>query len=120
MLLVTIWAGLLIVFMVVRPAPSSSVFWLLLGSSLLFGGLYMLVSQRESKQTQRMALAWLERVNELVDIHDFQDDGHLSENLDESERRKVIEELERMPRGSRSLRRALGIVSRELVDDASE
>jgi hypothetical protein len=57
-------------------------------------------------------------VNTLVDVRDFQDDGHLPEYLDESERRRVVEELERMPRGSRSLRRALGIVSPELVDDA--
>jgi hypothetical protein len=35
----------------------------------------------------------------------------------DAQRRKVIEELKRMPAGSRSLRRAIKIVSPELADD---
>jgi hypothetical protein len=104
--------------MVMRPSPYSLSFWLLAGSAMLSGGLYSLTSHMESKRVKRATLAWLQQVNELVDVRDFQDDGHLPEYLDESERRRVVEELERMPRGSRSLRRALGIVSPELVDDA--
>jgi hypothetical protein len=115
--LILIWAGLLI-FMVMRPSSYSLSFWLLVGSAMLSGGLYSLTSHMESKRVKRATLAWLQQVNELVDVRDFQDDGHLPEYLDESERRRVVEELERMPRGSRSLRRALGIVSPELVDDA--
>ena len=75
----------------------------------------MLLSHRESTRMQRQTLVWLRKINELVDVHDFQDDGHLSEYLDESERRRVVEELERMPRGSRSLRRALGIVAPDVL-----
>ena len=116
--LITIWAGLLIIFMVMRPSPYSLSFWLLVGSAMLSGGLYSLTSHTQSKRVKRATLAWLQQVNELVDVRDFQDDGHWPEYLDESERRRIVEELERMPRGSRSLRRALGIVSPDLVDDA--
>ena len=115
LVLIATWAGLLIIFMVVRPAPYSLTFWLLLGSAVLSGGLYMLLSGRESRSTQREALAWLRKVNELVDVHDYENDGHLEEYLDDSERRRVIEELERMPAGSRSLREALSIVSPDLA-----
>lgn len=116
LLLITVWAGLLIIFIVVQPSPHSSLFWLLVGSAMLFGGFYMLLSHRESKRMQRKTLVWLRQINELVDVHDFQDDGHLSEYLDESERRRVVEELKRMPRGSRSLRRALGIVVPDVIN----
>jgi hypothetical protein len=119
LLFVTIWAAILITFMVARPSPYSSLFWLLVASATLFGGLYMLLSHRESRRTQRATLTWLRQIDELVDVHDFADDGHLPEYLDEVERRRVIEELERMPAGSRSLRRAITIVSPELVDDVS-
>ena len=77
----------------------------------------MILSHRDSRRTRLETLAWLRKVNQLVDVHDFADDGHLPEYLDDSERRRVIEELERMPAGSRSLRRAIGIVSPELVRD---
>ena len=117
LLLVTVWAGLLVTFMAVRPRPDSSAFWLLVGSATLVGGLYVLQSHRESRRMQRATASWLQQVDKLVDIDDYADDGHLAEYLDEAEQRRVIEELERMPAGSRSLRRAISIVSPELVDD---
>jgi hypothetical protein len=90
--LIVIWAGLLIVFVVMRPRPYSLSFWLLVGSAMLSGGLYSLTSHMESKRVKRATLAWLQQVNELVDVRDFQNDGHLPEYLDESERRRVVEE----------------------------
>lgn len=117
MLLISIWAALLIVFMVVSPAPYSPLFWILLGAATLSGGLYMRASARDSRHTQRATSDWLKQVYALVDVDDFKDDGHLPELLDAAERRRVIEELERMPAGSRSLRRALDIVSPEIVAD---
>jgi hypothetical protein len=116
-LLISLWAVLLIVFMVVRPAPYSPAFWILLGAATLFGGLYMRTSYRESRRTQRATTDWLTQVHALVDVDDFEDDGHLPEFLDGEERRRVIEELQRMPAGSRSLRRALATVSPEIVAD---
>lgn len=116
-LLVTLWAGLLVSFMVVRPRPYSPAFWLWVGSATIIGGLYMLLSHRESRRIQRATASWLQQVNNLVDIRDYADDGHLADYLDETEQRRVIEELERMPAGSRSLRRAIGIVSPDLVDE---
>jgi hypothetical protein len=77
----------------------------------------MQLSSQESRQTEQATLAWLQQVHELVDVYDYRDDGHLAEQLDEAERRRVLAELQRMPSGSRSLRSALAIVSPELVND---
>ena len=117
LLLIAIWASLLIIFMVVRPSPTSPLSWALIGSAMFVGVLYMQRSSQESRQTELATLAWLQQVYELVDVHDYRDDGHLAESLDETERGRVIAELRRMPSGSRSLRRALAIVSPELLTD---
>jgi hypothetical protein len=117
LLLIVIWAGLLITFMVVQPSPRSLLFWLLAASALFCGGSYMLLSHRESRRTQQTTRTWLRRVRELVDVHDYVDDGHLPEYLDDDERRKVIEALEGMPVGSRSHRDAIRLVSPELLDE---
>lgn len=117
LLLIGAWASLLIIFMVMRPSPASPVSWVLIGSAMSVGVLYMHLSSQDSRQTERATLAWLQQVYDLVDVHDYQDDGHLPEYLDEAERRRVLDELRRMPSGSRSLRRALAIVSPELLTD---
>jgi len=117
--LIVVWAGLLIAFMIVRPAPTSLLFWVLIGSATAIGGVYMLLSHHESRQVQRDVTAWNRKVTQLADLHDFEDDGHLAEYLDHAERRRVIEELERMPPGARSLRRAIGTVAPELLRDDS-
>jgi hypothetical protein len=116
LVLIALWACLLVTFMVVRPALYTPGFWLLLGSATLSGGLHVLLSHRQSRRTRRETADCLGRMNALIHIHDYEDDGHLAECLDEAERRRIIEELERMPAGSRSLRRALTIVSPELAD----
>ena len=117
LLLVAVWAALLIIFMVVRPSPTSPLSWVLIGSAMFVGVLYMQRSSQESRQSEHATLAWLQQVHELVDVVDYRHDGHLPEYLDEVERRRVLEELRRMPSGSRSLRRALEIVSPELLTD---
>jgi hypothetical protein len=104
-------------FMVLRPTPYSLFFWLLPGSAIVVGGAYMLLSHLESRRHQRDVTTWLRKLDQLVDVDDFEDDGHLAEYLDESERSRVVGELERMPIGARSLRRALSIVSPELIGD---
>jgi hypothetical protein len=117
LILIAVWASLLIIFMVVRPSPTSPVSWALIGLAMYVGVLYMQRSSQESRQIEHATLAWLQQVHELVDVHDYRDDGHLSEYLDEAERQWVLLELRRMPSGSRSLRRALEIVSPDLVND---
>jgi hypothetical protein len=119
LLLVAIWAALLIQFVVLRPRPYSFLFWLLVVSAMCFGGSYMLLSHFESRRVELEVTAWLRKLDQLVDVHDFEDDGHLAEYLDESERRRVLEELERMPSGARSLRRAIGIVSPDLLGNGA-
>jgi len=115
LLLIAAWASLLIIFMVTRPSPASPFSWMLIASAMLVGVLYMQLSNQESMRTQRATLAFLDEVHALVDVHDYQDDGHLAEYLDDNERRRVVDELRRMPAGSRSLRQALAIVSPELL-----
>ena len=120
LVLIVVWAALLVAFMSLRPAPSSFLFWVLIGSATAVGGVYMFLSRRDSAEMQRGVSAWNRRIHQLVDVHDFEDDGHLAEYLDESERRTVIELLEQMPSGSRSLRRAIDAAAPELVRDDAE
>ena len=117
MLLVALWAGLLIAFMVVGPRPSSVLFWLLIGGAIAVGGLYMLAARRDSSRTRREWRDWSRRVAEMVDVNDYVDDGHLFESLDDAERQRVVAELARMPAGSRSLKRALELVCPDALDD---
>lgn len=117
LVLITVWASLLVAFMSLRPAPRSFLFWLLIGSAMAVGGAYMFLSHRESAEMERGVSAWNRSIRQLVDVHDFDDDGHLAEYLDESERRVVIELLKQMPPGSRSLRTAIAAVAPELLRD---
>jgi hypothetical protein len=114
--LIGLWAALLVAFMGIRPAPSSFLFWMMIGSAMAVGGVYMFLSHRENAEVERSVSAWNRSVRHLVDVHDFDDDGHLAEYLDESQRRVVIELLEQMPPGSRSLRTAVAAAAPELVD----
>ena len=120
LILIATWASLLIIFMVVQPSPTSPLSWALIGLAMYAGVLYMQRSSQESRQIEHATLAWLQQLHELVDVHDYQDDGHLSEYLDEAERQRVLDELRRMPPGSRSLRDALSIVSPELLDRGAD
>ena len=117
LVLIAVWAALLVAFMSIRPSPRSLLFWMLIGSAMAVGGVYMVLSRRENAEVERSANAWNRRLRLLVDVHDFDDDGHLAEYLDESERRVVIELLEQMPPGSRSLRTAIATVAPDLVAD---
>ena len=76
----------------------------------------MIVETLDSKRTQRQVAAWYVRLTALVDVPDYVDDGHLHEWLEPDEQERVIQELERMPPGSRSLKQALARVSPELID----
>ena len=114
--LVAAWAILLVAFMVVRPRPREATFWFLIGAAGAFGVGYMIVETLDSRRTQRQVASWYHRLTALVDVPDYVDDGHLHEWLEPDEQERVIQELEHMPPGSRSLKRALARVSPELID----
>ena len=115
LVLIAIWAVLLVIFLVLDLPPRSVTFWTVIGAAILIGVMYMVLTHRDTRRSQRETAEWGRRLNELVDINDFDDDGHLAEFLDNSERQRVIEALEQMPKGSRSLRQALHSVSPDLV-----
>jgi hypothetical protein len=60
---------------------------------------------------------WYSRLDALVDIRDFDDDGHLHEYFEPAERELLLQELGRMPQGSRSLRKGIGLINPELTRD---
>ena len=90
--------------------------WLAVGLVIAWGVHWFISSRREKREGEELE-DWRRRLESVVDVRDFGDDGHLHELFEPAERERLIQELERMPRGSRSLRRAIEIVSSELVHD---
>ena len=68
---------------------------------------YTWLERAENRRAREDASNWLARYNALADAHDVPDDGHLYECLDAEEWERVFRLVERMPRGARSLRRAI-------------
>jgi hypothetical protein len=108
-----LWSLLLLVLIVVRPRPWSPLFLSLLGLAMALGMGLMWRSRRESVASRRAFAAWQARMQLLAPAMDVDDDGHLYEWLDPPQWEAVFSELERMPRGSRSLRQAMGVVAPE-------
>ena len=79
-------------------------------------GVQRFVSYRTEKRETLELADWQRRLDAVVDVRDFDDDGHLYEYFETDERERLIQELERMPRGSRSLRQAIKIVNPEIID----
>ena len=104
------WAVCLGAFLFVRPAPWSAGFWLLLVPAFAAGVAYMVAAYRSSLRTMHEAQAWSARLRAAVDTLDVEDDGHLHEWFDAAQWERIFGELERMPKGSRSLRRAIEAV----------
>lgn len=103
--------------MVLRPNPSSYLFWGIAFAALAAGGLYMRAERLESKKSADEWATWEKRLNTLVDVNDVNDDGHLYEWLDPPQWEAVFAELERMPKGVRSLRKAMSAVSPDVLDN---
>lgn len=93
--------------------------WLsLLVVGLVIGwGVQRVISYRKDKRETLELADWRRRLDAVVDVRDFRDDGHFYEYFEPDERERLIQELERMPRGSRSLRQAVKIVNPDIVDD---
>ena len=105
-----LWALLLLVFVVVRPRPWSPLFLWLFGLAMALGLWLMWRSHLEAVASRRAFAAWQARIRSLAPTIDVDDDGHLYEWLDPPQWEAVFSELERVPRGSRSLRRAMDVV----------
>ena len=96
-------------------SPSPWISLLVVALVVAWGVQWFISSRKEKRESEELA-DWHRRLEAAVDVHDFEDDGHLHELFQPAERERLIQELERMPRGSRSLRRAVEIVNPELVD----
>ena len=72
-------------------------------------------SHMESVSSKRAFAAWRARIQALAPGMDVDDDGHLYEWLDPPQWEAVFSELERVPRDSRSLRQAIGVVAPEVL-----
>lgn len=90
--------------------------WLAVALVIAWGVHWFITSRREKRDGEELA-DWHRRLEAAVDVRDFEDDGHLHELFEPAERERLIQELERMPRGSRSLRRAIEIVSPEIAHE---
>ena len=110
-----LWALLLLVFVVVRPRPWSPLFLSLFGLAMALGIGLMWRSRLESVASRQAFAAWQARMQLLAPAMDVDDDGHLYEWLDPPQWEAVFSELERMPRGFRSLRQAMGVVAPEAL-----
>jgi hypothetical protein len=110
-----LWALLLLSFVVVRPRPWSPLFLSLFGLAMALGIWLMWRSQMESVASKRAFTTWQARMQSLAPAMDVDDDGHLYEWLDPPQWEAVFSELERVPRGSRSLRQAIGVVAPEAL-----
>src|ERR1043166_6787598 len=96
-----IWWGM-VTYAVVRQLQSSRSWWLT--SVVVVCAVAWAVHafyKRRREQTEIAALdEWYRRLKAVVDVHDFDDDGHLHEYFEPADRELLIQELERMPRGS--------------------
>ena len=78
-----------------------------------------LVQKHKEKAKTKAEADWYRNLDAAVDVKDFEDSDCLYDWLEPNERQKLLHELQRMPRGSRSLHKALQIVSPELIDDTA-
>lgn len=111
-----VWALLLLLFVIiVRPRPWSPLFLSLGGVMMALGIWLMWRSHLEAVASRRAFATWQARLQSLAPAMDVEDDGHLYEWLDPPQWEAVFAEIERMPRGSRSLRQAMSVVVPEAL-----
>ena len=117
--LLAVWSILALVYILLMPPPNRVLFWLIMIPGVTAGGFYTVMSRRNEKREERGVAAWNTQLASSVDVHDFEDDGHLHEYFTEEERKRVIQELALMPPGSRSLRKAIRIVNPTILEAES-
>jgi len=111
----SLWAAILVALMILRPRPYSGLFWTLLGLAFVTGGGSILLSRAQNRHAQRKYTDWHIRLKSLVDCGEIEDDGHLHEDFDDDEWNQIFSELAKMPKGARSLRRAIEVVDPEYL-----
>lgn len=80
----------------------------------------MLRSFKESKNSNQNYRIWKNRLDQLISgDFDVKDDGHLYEWFDKKEWEKIFGELEKMPNGARSLKRAILSIDPDYTDYCS-
>lgn len=82
----------------------------------LIDSLVRSVKQRRDKKAEA---DWYRSLDAVVDIKDYEDQDCLYFYLEPDGRKRLIHELQCMPKGSRSLHKAVQIVDPELVDDTT-
>ena len=115
---ILVWAACLVALIVMRPRVGSAGFWVLIVAAFVAGGAYMIDAYVQARRRKREAAEWLQRYRALVDVADAEDDGHLSEWFDAEEWQRIFQALERMPKGERSLRRAIATVDPDFTKGA--
>lgn len=115
--LLAAWSLLALVYIILRPPPNRLLFWLIVIPGVAAGGFYTVLSRRDERREEGKVVAWNAKLAALVDVHDFEDDGHLHEDFTDAERLQVLSELERMPIGARSLKKAIGIVNPAILEE---
>ena len=114
-LLMILWALVLVGVAIIQPPIEGPILWLLLIPAIVIGVAYILVWDRDHATEADEAGEWRVRVRSLADHLDFRDDGRLFECLSSVERERILSELVKMPKGSRSLSRAVQAVCPELL-----
>jgi hypothetical protein len=113
-----VWFVMVLCVVVWQAFHSRSPLYAWLGAGLVVAwGVHSFFTFRRGKREGEALADWHRRLRAAVDVQDFDDDGHLHELFEPAERERLIQELERMPRGSRSLRRAIEIVSPEIANE---
>ena len=90
------------------------------GLLLVFYGVDLLIKRRDVLKERRETEAkpdWYREVDVVVDVKDLEDADYLYDNLDAIQQRRLLNQLKMMPRGSRSLLKAVRTVSPDFIDD---
>jgi hypothetical protein len=78
---------------------------------------YAVIDHLKQKQKLKAEADWNRKLEDTVDVRDFKDGECLYHWLEPDERQRLLRELQRMPKGSRSLFKAVQMVSPELVEE---
>ncbi len=106
-----------ITFIAIRPHPASITFWLILIPGVACVITNYIIDRREANRDLARFKVWNAKLIELVDIDDFEDDGHLFEWFSEKEWNDIFQKLESMPKGSRSLKTAIETIIPEMKNE---